>query len=109
MEGVWNLSHLIPLAFLWTGAAFIAILSLKLLAAGFEAGGLLSGEPDGQAQPERIVALVTTVAACAALVGESLSTLSADTMRLAEPNELLVWLAGGGQLSYLIGKSRRLA
>jgi hypothetical protein len=93
--------------FLWSLGALAAVVAFKLLVTGVGLGGLLSTSAAGQAEPERVVVLVTTVLSVALLWNESLSTLSSTTPQLAEPHDWMIWLAGGGQLSYLLGKSHR--
>jgi hypothetical protein len=78
----------------------------KLLRFGLGCG-LLSAETSGETQPERVVAVVSTIAVAAGLATESLASVGASAVRFPEPNDLLVWAAGGGQLSYILGKSMR--
>lgn len=107
MESLSEFSGVVARLFTWTVAAFVALLATKLLAAALRTGGLLSSGSSGRTEPERLVALIATLAAAAGLAVESLGSLGATELRLSEPSDLLVWIAGTGQLSYLVGKAMR--
>jgi hypothetical protein len=91
----------------WSVVAFAAVLFLKMLKEGLEEGGLLSSSSGGDPEPERVISLAATVTAAVALATESLSSIGGPAIRISEPSELFTWFAGGGQLTYLIGKSVR--
>jgi hypothetical protein len=94
--------------FLWSLGALATVVAFKLLVTGVGMGGLLATSTAGQAEPERVAVLITTVLTVALLWNESLSTLSSATPQLVEPRDWMIWLAGGGQLSYLLGKTHRV-
>jgi hypothetical protein len=106
VDAFWQFSHALSQTFLWSVVAFVAVCFSKLVRVSLD-GGLLSSDSAGDSQPERVVALVSTIAVATGLAVESLSAINPAAIHFPEPNDLLVWAAGGGQLSYILGKSMR--
>lgn len=94
--------------FLWTVATFVVVLSYKVLVFLSAQSGMLSNQIGGAPQPERVQLIALTVAAAATYGAHCLSTIHTGTPELVEPASWIVSIAGGSNLLFLIGKSRRI-
>lgn len=97
----------IKTAFLYTGFAFLAVVAYKMLLATLETSGLLSTDPEGSPEPERVQMIAGTVAAAVAYGSHCLAAFGAGSTQMVEPEGWIIAMAGGSQLFYLVGKSIR--
>jgi hypothetical protein len=102
------LNPLIERLFLGMSAALAAIVIYQVMQATLERPGLLSAIRGAPAQGERVVMVVATLAAAGAYVHQCLGTRPWPIDTLPEPHDWIVWIAAGGQASYLVGKLLRL-
>jgi hypothetical protein len=94
--------------FLGACLAFLFLVGLKVLQSMGAGAGLLSSTRGGPPEPERVQAMVGTVAAAAAYATACLGTLKTGRPAMPEPETWMVVVAGGSQFAYLLGKAIRL-
>jgi hypothetical protein len=102
-------ARLFHVAFLGLFATLASVVLYRVMQGALEAPGMLSASGSGPAEGERAVMMLATVAAAAAYCHQCLAIRPWISDALPEPHEWIVWVAAGGQGSYLLGKFLRLS
>jgi hypothetical protein len=102
--------ELLQWAFRLLVIGLMGVVLFKILDGTVRTGGLLSTQGDGTVEPERLQALVTSIAVPGAYLSMSLPLLGGATIAHAMP-EVPSWMLAVGassQVLFLIGKVLRL-
>lgn len=92
---------------LWVAATLAVVTLYKLLVTARAASGLLTSRINDPPEPERVLVIAATFAAIAVYSTRCLGTIATGQPLMPEPDPWIVWVLGGGHLSYLIGKAQR--
>jgi len=89
--------------------ATLALVLYRAVIAATRSGSLLQATPGGDREQERMGMLAATLAAAGAYAAQCLSAMSSPDLRaMPVPTDWVLWLAGGGQATFLTGKLLRL-
>jgi len=102
-------ARLLQLGFLSLFAVLASVVLYRVMQGALEAPGMLSASGGGPTEGERVVVMVATLAAAAAYWHQCLAARPWPSGGLPEPHDWIVWVAAGGQGSYLLGKFLRLS
>lgn len=99
---------LLQRGFLSLTAVFTVLALYKVMLAGFNSRGMLSSGTASEAEPERMGMLIATLVAAGAYAQQCLGAQPELREALPAPHDWILWVAGGGQASFLAGKMLRL-
>jgi hypothetical protein len=99
---------LLQRAFLGLSAVFTVLALYRVMLSAIHSRGLLSAGTGSQAEPERLGMVIATLVAAGAYAQQCFAAQSAPLGSLPAPHDWILWVAGGGQASYLAGKVLRI-
>lgn len=86
-------------------SALAAIVAFKMLSGGIRTKGLLRDKQTGTVSPARVQLLLFTLVGAAAYLTQVVEQAQAGGHAFPDVPQELLWLIGGSQALYLVGKS----